>query len=287
MSLRHGARLTFGSVMATAATTSSNPPCQFGLPPSVGATEAENRAGTLQAYLERAMRRPVIVSVCRNYSELSRDVLAGKLDACWAPPFACARLEKMGARVLLRDVRRGASTYRAVLLGRTEAALTIESLNGKVAAWTDKSSVAGYMLPMALLRSRGLEPQTLFSAQRFLGTFRAALEEVVSGRADVTSIFAPSAASGGAVVSGLDELAPEWRRSLAPVAITEECANDGVVVSASAPADVVTALEKALIDLATTSAGARVAADIFRIDRFERAEPGAYRSLYKLALASV
>lgn len=267
-----------------ATSTSSNRRCNFGLPPFDG---AEQRASILQTYLELATGRPVVVSVCRNYSELSRDVLAGKLDACWAPPFACARLEKMGARVLLRDVRRGASTYRAVILGRVEAGLTLDRLAGKVAAWTDKGSVAGYMLPTAFLRARGLEPQTLFSAQRFLGTFRAALEEVVAGRADVTSIFAPSAASGGSVTIGLDELAPEWRRNLAPVAVTDECPNDGVVASAVAPADVVAALERALLDLGATSAGSRVAADVFHIDRFERPEPGAYRSLYKLALASV
>src|SRR5690349_20656551 len=90
---------------------------RFGLPPSLGAA-ARDHAPRLEKYLARALGKLVEVSVASTYDGLGKDVLAGKVDAAWAPPFVCARLEAMGARVAARGVRRGRAVYRGALVCR-------------------------------------------------------------------------------------------------------------------------------------------------------------------------
>jgi phosphonate transport system substrate-binding protein len=259
-------------------------PHRFALPPSVGVDLAATRAHLLQEHLDRTSGLHFSVEVCHDYAELNRDLISGRIEAAWAPPFACARLENLGARILLREVRRGTSSYRAALVGRVGGPTSLAELEGKVAVWADKNSVAGYLLPVAYLRAHGIDPAIHFAHQHFAGSYRAALEQVVDGRADVTSIFAPPAASSAAVLAGLDELAPEWRRGLAAIAVTDECPTGGVAVSPAASAGLASALERAL--LVSSVESGRLLNDTFRVDRFERGEPNAYRALYKVALAA-
>ncbi|NOK10904.1 PhnD/SsuA/transferrin family substrate-binding protein, partial [Corallococcus exercitus] len=91
---------------------------RFGLPPSLGSETARERAERLASFLQRALGKLVEVSVATSYETLAKDLLSGRADAAWAPPFVCARMEAMGVRVLARGVRRGMSSYRSALVGR-------------------------------------------------------------------------------------------------------------------------------------------------------------------------
>ena len=68
---------------------------------------------------------------------------------------------------------------------------------------------------------------------------------------------------------------------------TEEAPNDGVAVSMSAASTTVTELEKTLLSLHLTPAGAAVLKDCFHADKFELAPRMGYRALYRVALASL
>src|SRR5207237_3225171 len=147
---------------------------RFGLSPSMG-PEARERAPLLERFFTRALGKLVEVSVAQSYDALGKDVLSGKLDAAWAPPFVCARLEAMGTRVAARGVRQGSAVYRGALVCRVNKPLSLERLEGAKAAWVDRDSVAGYLLPLALLRTRGMDPSKVFFSQDFLGSYRAAV----------------------------------------------------------------------------------------------------------------
>lgn len=258
----------------------------FALPPSLG-KDLGPRPKQLQDYLKRALGREVEVVTPASYEQLARELLAGKVDAAWAPPFVCARIEAMGVRVLVRGVRNGASTYRAALVCRKDANVTLESLAGTTAAWSDRDSVGGYLLPMAWLREKGLEPARTFFRQDFLGSYRATLEAVAGGKADLTSLFAPSAKAGASQGTGLDEVWPGHENDFKVIAYTEDAPNDGVAVSMSLGGNVVTDLEKALLNLHQTTEGQAVLKDCFHAERFEVSPRMGYRALYRVALASL
>lgn len=259
---------------------------RFALPSSLG-PETQAGAQQLQAHLTAALGRDTEVIIVPTYEQLARDLLSGKVDAAWAPPFVCARIEAMGVRVLVRGVRNGASAYRAALLTRKDSNLTLDTLKGTTAAWSDRDSVGGYLLPMAFLRERGLDPAKTFQQQDFVGNYRNALEAVLAGKAEVTSIFAPTAREGAAEVTGLADVWPEKEGQFRVLGFTEESPNDGVAVSMGAASATVTELEKTLLSLHLTPAGATVLKECFHADKFELAPRMGYRALYRVALASL
>jgi phosphonate transport system substrate-binding protein len=260
---------------------------RLGLPPSLGQQSAGERANRLSVFLTRGLGQPWQVSIADSYDGLAKDVLSGRLDAAWAPPFVCARLEAMGVRVLVRGVRRGASTYRAALVGRQDARITLERLQGLTALWVDRDSVGGYLLAMAYLKGRGFEPSKVFFAQQFAGSYKAALEGVAGGRAEVTSVFAPPAHASTDGLAGVDDVAPALRKQLAVIALTDESPNDGIAVAMSVQPALAGTLEKVLLGMHGTPEGASLAKDLFNAERFEAAPKMGYRALYRVALATV
>lgn len=264
----------------------NNEPFHFALPPTLG-PEAGARGPMLEQTLEKSLGRPAKVVIPATYELLARELLSGKVDAAWAPPFVCARVEAMGVRVLARGVRRGASTYRAAVVCRNDAALKLETLRGTVAAWSDPDSVGGYLLAAAYLREKGVDLGKTFSRQEFLGSYRAALLAVHEGRADVASVFAPSPRGGDESLTGLGELWPEQASSFRVVTFTHEAPNDGVAVSMTLAPAAVTELERMLLSLHQAAAGQDVLVRCFRAERFEPAPRMGYRALYRVALASL
>lgn len=260
---------------------------RFALPPSLGAERAALRAAPLESFLSVALGKRSEVLLGASYEGMARELLSGEVDAAWAPPFVCARMEAMGVRVLVRAVRGGASSYRGALICRASAPLTLQSLAGTTAAWTDRDSVAGYLLPMALLRAQGLNPPKLFLGQSFLGSYRDALLAVAEGKADLTSVWARVARPGQPDLTGVESILPERAQELLPFAFTEEVPNDGVAVAMSCAPAVVTALEHSLLTLPSSAEGKELLGEVFDAERFEPAPRMSYRALYRVALASL
>ncbi|WNG29942.1 phosphate/phosphite/phosphonate ABC transporter substrate-binding protein [Cystobacter fuscus] len=260
---------------------------RFGLPPSLGNAPALERAEPLGAFLARALGRKVEVGVAASYEALAKDLLAGRADAIWAPPFVCARVEALGVRVLARGVRRGRSSYRSALVARADAGLTLEGLRGKRVAWVDRDSVGGYLLPAAYLKARGLEPAKVFSSQLFTGSYQAALEAVREGHADVATVFCPPESTGLTHADGVEVVLPGQGGAFSLLAYTEEAPNDGVPVGMGVAPELVGLLERAFLGLHEREEGRRLLESIFAADRFEPAPRMGYRALYRVALASL
>ena len=138
---------------------------RFALPSSLGPDIDRRAAQPAALPARRRSGKDIELVVAPTYEQLARDLLSGKVDAAWAPPFVCARIEAMGVRVLVRGVRNGASTYRAALVCRKDsAAHPGHARRAPSAAWSDRDSVGGYLLALAFLREKGLDPAKTFAA---------------------------------------------------------------------------------------------------------------------------
>lgn len=260
---------------------------RFVLPPSLGEPAAHERALQLEQFLTSAVGRPAEVAVARSYEGLTKDLLAGRADLAWAPPFVCARIESMGGRVSLRTVRHGVSSFRSALLSREDKQLTLQTLAGRRAVWVDPDSVGGYLLAIAHLKAQQIDPTKTFFSQEFAGSYRAALESVVEGRADVTSVFAPATAADQPARHGVEEIAPDLASRFAVVDWTDAAPNDGVAVCPSSDGGLVKAVEDVLLALREAPEGGGVLGNVFNAEAFERAPRMGYRALYRVALASL
>ena len=110
---------------------------------------------------------------------------------------------------------------------------------------------------------------------------------MLEGKADVTSIFAPTAKAGVPAVTGLAQVWPDKENQFRVLGFTEEAPNDGVAVSMGTASATVTELEKTLLSMHLTPAGAAVLKDCFHADKFELAPRMGYRTLYHITLTSL
>lgn len=231
----------------------------------------------LRRVLSGTLGRAVELVVAADDEQLVEAARTGRVDAVWAPPLACARLEALGARVLARAVRGGALETRSVLLTRTDGPQDVSELSGTRAAWVDKASLAGYLLPAAALRASGHPPEKILFQQTFYGSFRGALDALLAGEADVAAFFAP--ATGDDVLQGVEEVAPGTHREVRALLVTGRGPLDAVVAAPSlAPADAVR-LQRGLLTLIRLPEGPTLLRDVFRADRFTAAPTLGYRAL--------
>lgn len=205
------------------------------VPPSLGAAKATARAELLEGALARAFDEPVNVVVTASYRELEAAATSGSAELVWAPAAVCAMLP--AARAIFTVVREGKPSYRSALVVRSDhAARSAERLTGARAAWVDPLSAGGYALAIAMLRDRGLLPDQLFSSQVFLGTHRAAIEAVLHGEADVTAVSVAST-DDESIAARLRWYAGPAGDQLIPIAITDACPSDAIVITAATPED--------------------------------------------------
>ena len=256
---------------------------RFALPPSLGREPVRARARELAALLSDAGFATVWPQ--ESYTSLLSSLLAGEAHAAWGPPLACARVEAEGGVVALRGIRHGATTYRSVLIARVEDRLDLEKLPSLPrrprAVWVDERSMAGYLMPRAWFREKGLVPEAILREQRFLGSYVACLEAVLEGDADVTACFAPSPASSRPA-AGLVDLIGFRATDLRVLVTTGECPNDGVVLSPLLDAAAREGVKTALARLVADPRLRKPMGDLFDVEGFDVPPVGAYRSLLPL-----
>lgn len=257
---------------------------RMGIPPSMGEWVSKKRARLLEEFLTLALGQTAEVEVAVSYETLAKDLLSGRVDAAWAPPFVCAKVEAMGLRVLLRSLRYGHASYRAALVTRRGYPLQWNDLWQTRAVWSDQDSVGGYLLPSSYLRSLKVDVETAFASQHFVGSYREAVQEVLDGFADLTSVFAPAEASAAPHSTGLEEIWPGSSAQLNVVALTEAAPNDGVAVSLSVLPHLSQALERTFLHMTESPTGQQVLREVFAADGFELAPRMSYRALYRVSM---
>ncbi len=261
---------------------------RFGLPPSLGTERLVEQTQALRSALQHSLDDDVDVVVTRDYDALRQALLSGAVDCAHAPPFVCAQVEPQGVPIIARAVRRGRSTYASAFVVRKPPASASASASSSSpahsvpklaprtlrAAWVDPQSVAGHLLPKAWLRGKRHVVEHFFVEETFFGSYGAALQAVVDGRADVAGVHVvPGDAESLGVA--LEAHLPGASSLLQSIEMTVEVPGDGIAARVGVDVErllaLVVGLPRALI------------VDVFQADGFERASPHAYRALYAIA----
>ena len=170
-----------------------------------------------------------------------------------------------------RTAFRGATDSLAALVGLAEKNVKLDPDVPLRAAWVDRHSVAGYLLPQAYLKSKGIVPAT----SAFLGSYLAALEEVLEDRADLAATWASGAAAQP--TEGFRELLGEERaKRLQVLAYTPDCPNDAIVFSPHLQIELGENLLQAFLAMPGRSGGPMLLRSVFGAERFDVAPAGAF-----------
>ncbi|MEM7158888.1 MAG: PhnD/SsuA/transferrin family substrate-binding protein [Myxococcota bacterium] len=196
-------------------------------PPSLGHVAASARASLLSQWFARQLGVEVDIRVADSYEALRGAIEQGEVDLAWAPPFVCAAVQEH-AHTILKASRGGQSMYRSAIIARRGELSTVEELPGRHAAWVDRLSTAGYLLPMARLRGLGYEPDDTFASQSFMGSYGRAVRAVLDRDADLCAVYVRDATTES-VDETLVDLVGETDQIHA-VDFTAEVPSDGLVV---------------------------------------------------------
>jgi len=140
----------------------------------------------------RTIGVPVVVLRFGGYDELIDALREKRLEAAWMSPVAFVRAAASGlASGSLTVLRGGQSNYVSVLLGHTARVKTLDarSLRGKTAAWVDRWSASGYLMPRRILRERGVDPNATLKRQLSVMSYEAVVDCLVAGTADLGGVF--------------------------------------------------------------------------------------------------
>ncbi|MGH2551791.1 MAG: phosphate/phosphite/phosphonate ABC transporter substrate-binding protein, partial [Thermomicrobiales bacterium] len=161
-------------------------PFAFALAPTIGrsADETVERAEPLRAYLERALERPVEFRFPKSYDEAQAGLIEGDVDAAMFGELAAHRAELDGRiepLVSAVGAHPDLATYRSTIITRIDSGIhDLDGLRGKRIGLVDNQSTSGYVVPRAMLREAGIDPDREIEIER-LGSHRAVVEAVISG----------------------------------------------------------------------------------------------------------
>lgn len=256
---------------------------RFVVPPSMGSRRVNQLGSALEAFLREVLgdRFDPRVVIAASYGEAAEVLLHGGAEVGWLPPFVSARVVQGGGHAAVRAVRGGSSSFRIALVCHSHRPVSLPPATPVRAAWVDAQS-SGYLLPRLHLEALRLDPAQIFSEQRFVGSYHAALMEVLEGRADLTGIFS-STASAVRQASALELLSGLERSQLRIVDYTAECPNDAVVTASGLDPALAAEVKRRLLEAASTPSGSAAVKAIFDADTLESAPQSGYRTLLSIA----
>lgn len=213
-----------------------------------------------------------------SYRELAEALERGEVGFAWMPPVPSVELEERRvASVLAVPTRSGTTSYHAALVVRRGGPRALADLRGRRAAWVQRDSAAGYIVPRAHLAAQGFDVLRFFSREIFVHSHEAVLDAVSAGEVDVGATFC-ALDDGGAVVraSWLDE----HGKSTRPIETLETMGpipNDALLASLELPATTRAAMTRWL--LALDADGRDAFRRLLDADEFRLAPPGHYDAL--------
>ena len=161
-------------------------PFVFLFAPTIG---QDRRAGDVRTlpfrrYLEASLGRPVELVVATSYEETLAALRSGRADTAMLGEYAMRRAEQEGGiEPLVAPVAadEAVPTYRSAIVTRLDSGIhDLAALRGITLGLVDEQSTSGYLVPRAMLREAGLDPERDVTIRLF-GSHRAVVEAVIRG----------------------------------------------------------------------------------------------------------
>jgi serine/threonine protein kinase/ABC-type phosphate/phosphonate transport system substrate-binding protein len=223
--------------------------------------------------LARVLGAPVAVVRFGGYDELFAALSTRRVEVAWMPPVPFVRAASLGLVTgRLVSVRGGESSYVSVLLGHVARLRAFErqALRGRRAAWVDRWSAAGYLVPRRVLRARGIEPDRDLREQKMVGSHPAVVDTLLSGAADLGAVHGWRRDDGSVWHLGADH------DELRTLAVSEPIPSDVMATNAQLPEPVARALVARLALLDPQDVASRSLLAAVGAEALGRFDPGRY-----------
>ena len=229
-----------------------------------------------RSYLEQRLDRPVRFVQRGSYSEVLRLLLEGGADFAWLCGFPYWR-NRHRLELVVAPVYRGAPLYQAYLIrSRQHPELdTLESLRGKVFAYSDPDSNSGFLYPQHRLKQMGHGNGRFFGRSFYTWAHRRVVEAVAIQ-------LAHAGAVDGYVWDVLDHLHPELTRD---TEIIERSPEFGFppIVAAPTTSDAERRLMRTVLTAMAHDPDGAALLGLLALDGFEPVPASLYASIGRMA----
>lgn len=256
----------------------------FGYAANGASTSMRERIAQFSLALGNLAHAELAVFEAESYEDLARAIVVGEVDIAWVPPLAFIALERRGTVSALVSAQRGGDTafYSAIIVPRDSEFQGPEDLAGARAAWVDRYSASGYVVPRVGLAAVGVDPRVAFAEERFWHSHEAVVRAVVAGRADFGATYAGVGPSAEITrgpwmdVHGADD-------AIRVLVSFGAIPGDVVAATSDLPAPKRDALTRALLALSREPEHRLLLGDAFGVDEFRRWVSAGYDALRRLA----
>jgi phosphate/phosphite/phosphonate ABC transporter binding protein len=162
---------------------------KFGIYPRRDVKKQLDNAKGLMKYLEKELGCKVIVKFSPNYLDVGHRLLVGDVDFAILSPFTyvqTADISRIKPVILGQQSIHGTTHYRSVILSKKFK--SIEDAKNGVLVLVDPNSASGRLIPTAYFQKNGINITTFFKKVYYAGSHYRALEDLLSGRADLCGI---------------------------------------------------------------------------------------------------
>jgi phosphate/phosphite/phosphonate ABC transporter binding protein len=263
--------LGLSACLCAQADTPRGVPVRVGLPPLVHSNETDFYE-RWRAYLEQRLQRPVTLVHGNRCRELVRALRNDDVDFAWICGSNFVANER-SLDVVAMPLFRGEPLERSYIIVPASDVTTksLLDLRGRVFAYSDPDSVAGYLYTQYALVQLRQKPSAFFAKTFFTGGIGKTVEAVASGLAQ-----------GGAVDScaweGMVRLAPELAARTRVVEKSPPFGHMPFVARRSTPPDTVAAMRKVLLGMSRDAEGKELLAKM-NFDGFAAGDRRLYGSI--------
>lgn len=162
-------------------------PLKMALIPGAEALEEVERYKPIAEYLGEQIGKEVELIVCTDYTAVVTSLKVGDCDIARLGPFSyLLAVEEAKAEIIVRGVKKstGQDAYLGYIITRADSGIkTLEDIKGKTFAFVGVASTSGYLIPQAMFKSAGIDPEKDFETS-FAGSHAAVIEAVKAGQVD-------------------------------------------------------------------------------------------------------
>jgi len=162
-------------------------PLYIGFIPNSNAVIMVRKWQPLADYLAKELDMPVELVFRSSYREVVTALSKGEMDVCLTGAFVYVLTrQETDIRPLVQRKKYGNYLYHSILVVRKDSGIrSLKDLLGKTFAFTDKESTTGYLLPVAMMRQKGIsDPEEYFSEVIYTGNHDSALLAVYTRSAE-------------------------------------------------------------------------------------------------------
>jgi len=222
-----------------------------------------------------------------TYDRVAQLVHKGEIDLAWVSPIPFIALVRSESVVPLASPQRGGTHYHGAIIVAADAPVgALSLLEHKRAAWVDRYSAAGFVVPRIELAKAGLDVKTVFASQRFYGSHGAVVQAVADGSADFGATFV-RLAPNGAIVGGPWIGHPEVERKLRIFATFGEIPPDVIAARDGLDEGVRERVRAALLALRASARGEELVSTVFGAEGLFVPNTASYETLRQEASDAV